>query len=1358
MKKVLLHIAFAFYLLPLIGAPKPLEIDNIRFRTISPIGGITDKGVEIIIQDHLGFIWIATKEELYKYNSYSFTKYGDAIDDSQNHSINDINDLLVDKKNRLWVATDNGLNLFNRATDSFELKEPDINNPGRRFTDIECDSNGLLYLASGSRVFIYNPESETSAILSLPYNNIRKISVFEDGRILAAFHENGVYAINVSGEMDLIIPPGKSLLRTATFNDSLIFLGYEKEGLSIYKTDGTFKQTYPLEDGSISHGKINSILQDSQGNIWVGSYLGLDIIRSDGYIHHISHDPSVPATIPYSSVFKIYEDSLNNIWIGTWSGGLAYYNRYDNRFEHVKHQIGINSISNNYVSCFESDDHGNLWIGTERGGLNIYRESIDHFSNYIIRPDLQEPLNIKSLYRTKDNKTYIGTFKGGFYYLDPNKKLNRVYLEGFEPDNEKVYSIIEDERGIWLGPYAAGLFLISNKDHKMIRHFDSSNDSLGLSSRHVTALFSDDGDLWIGTNRGLNLLPSGKNHFIHYLHDAKNPASISSDVITMIKKDIHGEIWIGTRRGGLNKFLKEEKAFIHYSSHDGLSGNDANAILCDELGCLWVSSENGISRFDPKDGSVNNYYVSDGLQGNQFIPGAAHKDADGRLYFGGTNGYTIIYPTRIKINPVHPKTIIYKLVINNQEMLASTPESPLKNAISETDRINLKHFQSSVSLDFTTNNYLNPLKNKYAYRLVGLDKTWQYTHENRAVYNNLRHGDYTFELKAANNDGVWSKNPRVLHISISPPWWKHDLAYVAYILALIGLIYLLISSFLYRERMKSAVKMESLKRENEDKIHQLKLRFFTNISHEFKTPLTLILSPIQRLVSNTNIEPGVREDLLLAEKNANRLQLLVNQFIEFRKIDQTSLNIYISEKDITTLSMEVYSYFKELAIQKKIDYSLNQLIEPLNLWIDNEKIETALINILSNAFKYTDEGGQITFSIRNSQPTIPDSWRNIKIGEPGELQYIFLEISDTGKGIKEDRLFKIFERFYRADQSSHQAGSGIGLSLAKDYILLQKGYIQLASKPGEGSIFIVCIPVGKDHLFELPNVEFVDPAPSSLKDKKTVPLYEEVPVKKYGVSKVDNNNPLLLVIEDNVDLNQYIDKTLSEHFRVSSAFDAEKGLLLASRLLPELIISDIMLPGMDGLEFCDKIKSDPLTSHIPVVIITALSEDKERIQGLKMGADAYLPKPLNMQILFSTINNLLEARKNLRLAFGGIQAAVTKAEGLSAFDATLIKRARKYIEDNIANPDISTTLLASELKMSRTNLHRKLRSLVDQSTTEFVKNIRINKAMEYMENKGMNVSEACYAVGFTSTSYFSRCFKEIYGISPSEYKRNLANV
>jgi len=1347
--KIILMIVLGLIYTGLNGQSFGLE--ELFFRTISPQGGFTDKGVEHITKDQLGFIWIGTRDGLYRYDGYEFSKYNHVTGDSTSLSNDGISDLVTDNQKRLWIATEDGLNLYNRADNAFQRIVPGDAGPTGSISDLEPDGRGVLYIGCERGIIKYDHGSGSSELITLPHQDIRNIQLGENGKLLVSFVENGIWQVDPAGNHSVLVEKGESSLRTFLLTYNRMYLGYETEGVFIHDLDGQYIAELNSENGSVCHNKINKILRDSYGNIWIGTYLGLDIMDPEGNMHHYTHDNLDPNSIPYSSVYEIFEDPGRNFWVGTWSGGLAYYNQYDNNFRSHRHLPGINSLSNNYVSCFTVDLQGDLWIGTERGGLNRRESSSGIFSQIPIRQDVSEDLNIKSLCSIRDGRIIVGTYKGGCYILGKSREIERILLEDIEAGNEKVYAIQESSSGLWIGDFNQGLYLLSGSDYSVKSRYMAGNGPYGLTSSKISTLYLTEENLWIGTSNGLNLLHGDTRTVSRFKHERDNPASLSSNRITMITADLEGRIWIGTRNGGLNMYREEAGTFIKYTMEDGLSGNDVNGILCDESGYLWISTENGISRFDPDDGSVLNYNVSDGLQGNQFNPGSAYRDMDGKLFFGGTNGYTMIQPSKIKSNPLPPQPIITKLIINNQEMLASIPGSPLSASISESSQITLKKDQSSLSLNFSANSYLNPSKNRFAFRLLGMHDIWQYTYSNQVSYSNLDAGRYIFELLASNNDGIWSNESVTLDIRILPPWWGHPVAILAYVL--FGVVALILTRYqiLYRERMKLAVHMETLRRENEANIHKLKLQYFTNISHEFKTPLTLILSPIQRLVQEKDLDPQVKEDLQLALKNAIRLKRIVNQFIEFRKIDQVKLKLHICKIDLVGLCEEIYSCFTELAEQRKIDYSFNQLIEPVDIWIDVEKVENALFNVLSNAFKYTGIGGQIQISLRKGASLLPPGWKQFQLGEIHDD--LVLEISDTGPGIREDELEHIFERFYRSEESPVQTGSGIGLSLARDYILLHHGFMKVASSPGEGSSFIVGLPLGKKHFEGDTNVLIADQERLPIQQRPDV-LPEELVSTSEDVSEPGRDRTSILLIEDNQDLNQYLTRVLSEEYKVVNTTDGKEGLALASRLLPELILTDILLPGMDGLELCRQVKTNPLTSHIPIILITALSDDNQHIKGIETGADAYLTKPLDVQLLSSTIHNLIEARKKLRLAYGGMKAATSRDEGLSAFDDNLVRRAKVYVENNITNPDISTTQLASELSMSRTNLHRKLKSLTGKSTTEFIRNIRIYQAMTLIEQENLPISDVCYSVGFTSTSYFSKCFKEIYGISPSAFKRN----
>jgi len=1326
--------------------------EDLFFRTISPPGGFTEKGVEHIEKDHLGFIWMGTRDGLYRYDGYNFTKFDHTTGDSTTLSNDGISDLVNDKHKRLWVATEDGLNLYNRADNAFRRVVPGAAGHPGAIADLEQDDSGLLLIGCGKGIIKYHHESGTSELIKLPHRDLRNIQQGDQGHILVSFLDHGVWEITPSGQVRQLISKRESSLRTFIRSEEHLYLGFETEGVHIYDLAGQPVAELNQESGTLSHNKINKIFQDSYGNIWIGTYLGLDIMDPEGNMQHYTHDNLDPYSLPYSSVYEIFEDPGRNFWVGTWSGGLAYYNQYDNKFRSFKHTPGINSLSNSYVSCFTGDGAGDLWIGTERGGVNLRKASNGEFMQMSLWPEGQEPLNIKSLCSMKDGRIILGTYKEGCYVVDQQGEAQRIMIEGLEAGSEKVYAIQESDSGIWIGDYNEGLFHLSGSDFSLQSRFTEGTGPQGLSSSKISTLHAMEDQLWIGTSHGLNLLDRNTGSISSFLHEKDKPASLSSNRITMITHDPEGRVWIGTRNGGLNMYQEEDGTFTQYTMEDGLPGNDVNGILCDESGHLWISTENGISRFDPENGSVLNYNISDGLQGNQFNPAAAYRDVNGKLYFGGTNGYTVIKPDGIRSNPIAPQPIITKLIINNLEMLASMPESPLSTSISETPRIALKKDQSSLSLMFSTNNYLNPSKNSFAYRLIGLEEVWQYTNTNQVSYSNLGAGGYSFELRAANNDGIWSDDSVVLEIRILPPWWGHPLAILVYILMGVAALLGTRNMILYRERMKSAVHMESLKRENEETIHKLKLQYFTNISHEFKTPLTLILSPIQRLVKDLELDPQVKEDLLLAQKNALRLKRIVNQFIEFRKIDQVKLKLHLSSTDLVHLCEEIFSCFSELAEKKKIDYSFNQLIEPVDVWMDGEKVETAVFNVLSNAFKYTGEGGQIQMSLRKGESPLPPGWSQHQLGEIHND--VLLEISDSGQGIPEKDLMHIFKRFYRSEGAPLQAGSGIGLSLAGDYILLHHGFLKVASAPGEGSTFTIGLPMGRKHFEGDTNVVFADQRRTPIHQRPDDLPEELIPISDHSVEQGKDQVPILL-IEDNQDLNHYLSKVLSNDYKVVNTRDGKEGLALASRILPELILTDILLPGVDGLEICRRVKTDPLTSHIPVVLFTALSDDGQRIEGIETGADAYLTKPVDVHLLTSTIHNLIEARRKLRLTYGGMKAATNREEGLSAIDEQLVLRAKGFVEQNIANPDISTTQLASELHMSRTNLHRKLKSLTGKSTTEFIRNIRMNRAITLLEQENQSISEVCFAVGFTSTSYFSKCFKETYGISPRTYKRNL---
>ncbi|WP_372933559.1 hybrid sensor histidine kinase/response regulator transcription factor [Mariniphaga sediminis] len=1330
--------------------------EDIRFRRISPIGGFTDKAVIKIEQDHFGYIWIATNSRLFKYDSYTFQKYSFSENADSPLSHNEFGDMLVDKENNLWIGTEHGLFLYSYHVDSFELISITPENEPNDVTDIAMGIDNSILVAFSNSVYKYNLVTKTATLLPTPYGDVQHVFESSSGDLYLSFRYSGIGKLSASGNYQQIIPPKPEGILVSFFTDQLIYVAYEGIGLYTYTLNGELIETMTAENGKISHNKVNSIYEDSYGRLWVGTYKGLDIKKPNGEISHHKHVDGKDYSLASNSVYYVFEDLQDNFWVGTWSGGLSYLNKFDNGFEHLKHEPGLNSITDNYVSCFIEDENQNLFIGTERGGLNKFKPSKQEYEYIRLNKNSETPSNIKSFLYTKNGNLLVGTFMDGFYSIDKKGNISTIVTSLTEKTGDRVYALALSKDGIWVGDFKLGLYNLNLQTNEILEHYVISEDSLGLTSSQITCLLTDDEELWIGTTNGLNLKQAGKNYFKKFLFNSKDPTSISSNQIVSIVKDIQGNIWIGTRSGGINKFIHNEGRFIHYGRNDGLAGDDANGVICDDKGFIWISGENGISRLDPRDGSIMNYNITDGLQGNQFNRNAVFKASDGKLYFGGTNGYTIIDPSNIRLNPFEPKPIISQLRINNVVITPLSVNSPLSKSISETSEIELMHDQASISLTFISNNYLNPTKNEFTFRLLGFENVWQTTNMNQVTYNNLKPGSYTFELKASNNDGLWSENPLTLKIIIKPPWWKTTVAYILYILVFIGTLLVVRIMIISRERMKSDFKLEKLKRDNDEKTNALKLQFFTNSSHEFKTPLTLILSPLQRIIGSSNIDNETKNDLMLVEKNALRLQKLVNQFIEIRKIDKAKLNLYISETEFVSFVEDIFSCFKELAVNRHIDFDLDQQIEPTQVFIDVEKIDKAIFNIVSNAFKYTPDEGQVKITLKKTDPVFPEDWKQFTLGEPLLTASIKVVISDTGKGIREDDLSKIFERFFILEKTDHHTGSGIGLSLTREYAMLHHCRITVASKLGAGSIFVFEIPIKDENLIQQNHVQLIDNVVLPSCHRVDDMVDNEIAITKTTApsNKNNKNAPLILVVEDNKELREYLIKILSTNFRVLSAVDGQEGLLMITKFYPDIVVSDVMMPNMNGMELCKQIKSNLMTSHIPVILLTALAETEDRIKGIETGADAYISKPFDILLLITQINNLVEVRKRLRISIGDSNEPKSRKEVLSTLDAALLKKAKKYIEDNITNPDISTTDLANVFAMSRTNLHRKLKSLSGQSATQFIKTIRLNYAMELIDKGNDSMEDVCYASGFNSTSYFSKCFKELFKMSPSEYKNS----
>ena len=1332
--------------------PADAHADDLKIKRISPEGGFTFEAISSICEDKYGFIWFGSNNGVYRYNSAETVKFINAPEDKTSLPGNYIRSLYLDMKHEIWISADHGLSMFDYQCECFrrfQFHDADGNPKGLNVLQIFQTADSTYWMVDNSGFSHINFKTNTVFYLPLPEaqkNDLIRIATKPDKeqRIWLGGTNGGIYYCDPPYQKIIFFAHSRNEnVITILPDGDKIWIGYDWGGADLFTRGGIL--TDHFDDNLQGRNKIPSsrvrTIFKYKNETWLGTFKGLVRIKENG-IEVIEKEKYSGLT--NNSIYQIYRDSKNGIWIGTWSGGLGYINEWSNNFEHYKRESNGNSLSDNVISSFDETEDGKIIIATEEGHLNYLDRSDNHLTDVRIKTPKGLVNHIKSLDTDKSGTLWIGTFADGvFYKLKGSGEYQKFNL--IDDIKEQFYDIKATDQGLWLASSVRGLFYYDYQKHQ-VKHYSLNNtDPESLSSNAVRALLADsEGNIWIGTGNGLNRKNKGSERFIRYFYNPDEKNRISSNNIYSLFEDSKKNIWIGTAGGGVTIYNPRTAVFSQLSKKDGLPGNDVYGILEDNMGVIWMSTENGISAYSPAIKKFRNFDSTDGLQGNQFNPGAAFKAKNGELFFGGSNGFTRFDPDQNKENPVTPKVIITGLEINNQVINQLNNPKQIRQSLITLSQLELNYNQNSLRFTFIANNFLLPLKNSYKYRLMGYSPEWIETHkDNKAIFTKIPPGNYIFEVIASNNDGKWNDTPTRLPITIHYPFWSTVYAYLFYLVILFTILYFLQRELSIRSRLKNSVLHERIQRENEEKLHQLKLHFFTNISHEFRTPLTLILSPLSLLKKKMNGQEEPMEYINMIENNANRLIRLVNQILDIRKIELGKMDFHPVQFDIVALCQEVFQCFSLQDNDRKIDFHFESDFSSLYVTIEPDKIDKMIFNLLSNAMKYTKEDGKIQLSIKNSgwQPETAKEQIHHSIGNQINGEYITIIVKNEGLGIQPSVLPNIFDRFYQAP--GQLSGTGIGLHLCSEYILMHHGQIEVFTGENLGASFYVRLPVTPDEIGK--GVQQSVFQSSLYQEQEIQTLPGQTSNSKSG------EEATILVIEDNNEMQRFLKNILSELYNVVTASNGIEGLARVKDFNPDLVITDVMMPGMNGTEFCHELKTDISTSHIPVLMLTALSSVENQMEGFGTGADDYIVKPFDDRILSARIRNLLESRKMLREKFTNSQGEWREAMQKLQPDRELLEKATSILENHLTDMLFSVDSLASALGLSRSTLHRKLKVLTNQSATEFMKFVRINKSIKLIENGMTNIDEICFKVGFNSHSYFSMCFKKQLGQTPSEF-------
>lgn len=1325
-------------------------ISNIRFKHLTVQDGISRSWVKCILRDHIGYLWIGTADGLNKYDGVSVRTYRYNSTDSLSINHNDILYIYEDKKENLWIGTQEGLNLYDREKDRFHSISGNLKNVRSIF---EYD-DGRFLIGSPGGLYLFSPKDFTYQQLQYKIH-IEAILHDQNNNLWLATYE-GLFLLNTTDYSCIPINLETSRVNTSNFHISSIFQD-SKGGIWIgTNSNGLYHMTYdkrnplypqfkkidfqPHNNESLYNGAIYTISEDEKGSLWIGiENGGLYLFDLNAFsqnnisFQHISYNPYDTNGLSDNSVHCIYRDNQNTMWIGTYGAGLNFYNAIVQKFDHIKHVPGANStIDNNRVNVIYEDET-NLWIGTE-GGLNVYDKNKRQLASH--KFDSQNPNSIGAnavwaICRDSRHNIWIGTWSGGLNLFNESTRNFRHFLPDKTNPNSiggnNIYKVIEtQDNQLWIASMLGGLNRYDYHTGYFHRYLVNYNKNSISGDWVMDLLESSDGSLWISTTVAVDILDRKTGHFVSFKHDPKDPRSISYNGALVLFEDSKKNIWLGTSNG-LNLFNKADSSFMHFQMHDGLPSNVIRAIEEDHQGNLWLSTNNGISKFvnathTPKHPKFINYTTSDGLQGSEFNTRSSFKNKKGFIYFGGNNGYNVFNPASIQTNPHVPNIVFTKLLLFNKPVGIDDEESPLIHDISNTKELKLRRKDNVFTIEFASLNLLAPENNQYAFQLEGFESKWNYVgNQHMATYTNLNPGKYTFRVKASNNDGLWNEKGISLDIIIMPAWWETLAAKLFYLLCIALAIYVVRKLILFSANLKNELWRQQIEKKKTEELVQLKNQFFTNVSHELRTPLTLILGPLRKIISNSEDASAFQP----IYNNATRLKKIVDQILDISKIENNMMNLNQEWGNIVDHLFDCSKNFIGLAQQKQIAYQFKSSVSTFYCDYDPDKTEIIFSNLLSNAFKNTPAGGSVKVSIDYDRQT----------------EILMIEFSDTGKGIDPLEMDHIFDRFYSSSKPSDDFSStGIGLDLTKKLVELHNGSIFVSSLPGKGAVFTVKMhtPGGKAQ-------------DGSTEEQLTKPECFNRVVHNITTPTHFKHEKSVLVIDDNLEMCDFIESILCDSYDIIKVTNPTETVDSILAYTPDLIISDVMMPEINGFELVKQIRNDIRFSHIPIILLTAKVTINDHITGYEAGADDYIYKPFEGEILKARIKNLLAQQENLRKHFIGTNGIINQKIKTNELDVKFVESILSLIEIHYSDPDFNVNVIIEKMNMSRSIFYKKIKMLSEQSVNDLIKNFRIKKAADLLNTGNYSVSEIAFECGFSDPAYFSKVFKEHYKISPKEF-------
>ncbi len=1295
------------------------------FENVTSDLGITFNAINKIAEDKDGFIWFGCRNGLYHFNSTEINKFDFDLSKPNAPRSQQIRSLYRDRSGNFWICTDNDICIFNEDQNTFERLN--FTNEKESFTQLQAlqlkqvNSDKYLTLIYGQVYSFSLAERRLNNVLPVDDGNpIRFFDSDKNGNVYVASANGTVYkGDSLLTNFQPLYQSNSGVVSTLAFIGDEIWIGFIDHGIEVINQNGKLVKLYNKElqgENYILSNRIQKIVVRSNHDVWIGTMEGLSILSSEGNQHIV---PNKRNGLPHKGVFDLLVDRTDGVWVATWSGGLAYYNSLNYKFPLFENTATDASSWNSVISAFAEDVDGSILVGSENHGLHKY---IPGSNNYEKIKDFPVQY-IKAIKADYKNRLWIATLYEGLWVKEKDKVKRIGAIDGI------FSSVLATEQGIWIGTRNNGVIFYDEIKNTFENFKPKNTASDAICSNAIWQIFEDSkGNIWFTTDYGISVRYKDDNHFTNYF-PSETENSLSSYSNYTVMEDKFGSIWIGTAGKGIDIFDPKTKTFKKFKLNAEIKDREVYSILRDNEDNIWFTSNHGVYAYYDDTQTLKNFTKVDGLLGQQYHPNSGFVSKAGYLFFGGGNGFNIINPSIVQPNTTAPEIFLSHLKINNQSIDQQKPKYINSAQISSIDKIVLNYNQNSVALGFVANTYIKNAKSKFRYRLLNYIDEWNITAYNSSIaFTKIPPGNYVLQVSFLNNDGLSTAPLKEIQIKIKPPLWLSWYALLIYFFILSGLIIVSVREMRFREKSI-----------NNQILFTEKVKFFTNVSHEFRTPLTLIISPINSLIKKYKNEPQTFNNLKIVQRNAEMLLRLTNQILDFRLIEINNVKLKRENVDLISLCKQVYDCFEFQISEKEINCIFNSSFKTFELYVDAEKIEKVVYNILSNALKYSDEKGQIILSIEK-KTLEKENYANVfSTGNAFIGDGLEIKIKDNGKGIKTSILHNIFERFF-VDADNMETGTGIGLHICQEYIRLHNGNIMVESDPGRETIFTINIPIESQAKFEKENIIL-----QTYFDRTSEATDDEL----LSVSK---KKPVILFADDNNELRVYYKNLLSSRYKLISAKNGTQAFEIASELVPDLIISDVLMPGMDGMTLTEQIRSNSELSHIPIILMTALGDNKFRIESMHKGANAFLTKPVDEDILFAKIQSVLNNAELVRKKYKQESASVTGTKGSNL---TFIERAEQIVEENLQNQSFEITELASQVGISRSSLQRKIKKTVNMSPSEFIRDVRLKKAVVLLKNDEYNIDEIAIIVGFNSTSYFIRSFKKKYEITPTAFKQNI---